>query len=503
MQTILKYLSAISLLILIHTNLYAATYYVKTGGNDSAAGTSDGTAWAHSPEMADWTGSVTLSSGDTVYFRSQDSWTDTINANVLDMQTAGVIYDGSTYGSGTKAKLYGSNAGSAQHYGVLDIGASNTTFQGFEVDANEQDVYGVNVGHGASSNISNITLDDVDVHSVNPSSWGYGIIVSGWDATGIIVSDVTIQNSSIHDNDNEGIALYDSWTQPNSSATGIVIDNCTIYNNLQGIIIANNHDNVVIQDSNIYDNETGIWQRTSPEASSGTPDNAIIRRNKIHGNSLYGYTTQTGVDHGMSVTIYNNFFYDNARYDVLISHGDYETGDFKIYNNTMYSTSAYTGTNLAICPWSNIVTHYPTIDVQNNIMYATNGVPLYNHWVGTTFTFDKNLIYRSSGSGDNHVIDPIGTGYNRTGVLTWDTDAQNTDPFFVNVLTDNYNVIPGSSAINSGADLSGIFIDDFYKTVRPQESIYDIGAYESLFQTEAPVGASYNLYQPTNLYGNI
>lgn len=48
------------LVLLIACNGWAATYYVKTGGDETAAGTSDGTAWAHCPGMAAWAGSATL-----------------------------------------------------------------------------------------------------------------------------------------------------------------------------------------------------------------------------------------------------------------------------------------------------------------------------------------------------------------------------------------------------------------------------------------------------------
>ena len=61
-------------LMLIVGQCFAATYYVKTGGDDNAAGTSDSTAWAHCPGMAAWTGSATLTSGDIVYFNEGDVW---------------------------------------------------------------------------------------------------------------------------------------------------------------------------------------------------------------------------------------------------------------------------------------------------------------------------------------------------------------------------------------------------------------------------------------------
>ena len=110
----------------------AANYYVKNGGDDNAAGTSDATAWAHSPGMAGWTGTATLKSGDTVYFNSGDTWT---GADPLLNATAGVTYDGSTYGNGTRATLQATSR--VNGYGVVQIYVSNVVFKGFKIDSNK------------------------------------------------------------------------------------------------------------------------------------------------------------------------------------------------------------------------------------------------------------------------------------------------------------------------------------------------------------------------------
>ena len=68
----------------------AATYYVKAGGNDSLDGLSDSTAWATIAKVQ-----ATVTSGDTVYFRSQDTWTSRLPRFTA---TSGVTYNGSTYG---------------------------------------------------------------------------------------------------------------------------------------------------------------------------------------------------------------------------------------------------------------------------------------------------------------------------------------------------------------------------------------------------------------------
>ena len=92
---------------------YGATYYVSSStGSDSNNGTTTGTPWAHCPGMVGWTGSGSLSAGDTVYFNSSDTWTITVaNTNFLVI-VGGVTYDGDTWGGGTRAPSCGSARGS-------------------------------------------------------------------------------------------------------------------------------------------------------------------------------------------------------------------------------------------------------------------------------------------------------------------------------------------------------------------------------------------------------
>ena len=96
----MKKLFLILVIILWASQVWGATYYVKNGGNDSLDGLSDATAWATIAKVT-----ATVKSGDTVYFRSQDTWTGDIRQ--FYTATAGVTYDGSTYGSGTRATVKG------------------------------------------------------------------------------------------------------------------------------------------------------------------------------------------------------------------------------------------------------------------------------------------------------------------------------------------------------------------------------------------------------------
>jgi len=76
-----------------------ATYYVSNSGNDANAGT-ELSPWAHHPWMSGWTGSATLTAGDTVLLNKGDTWHDTIT--LAANGSAGNPITISSYGVGDK-----------------------------------------------------------------------------------------------------------------------------------------------------------------------------------------------------------------------------------------------------------------------------------------------------------------------------------------------------------------------------------------------------------------
>jgi len=495
-------------ILFISSQAWGATYYVKSGGNDSAAGTSDATAWAHCPGMLDWTGSTTLQPGDIVYFRSQDTWTETSAAEILETTSDGVIYDGSTYGSGTRARFYSGGNRTAADRALVQLKHSTITFQGFEVDIKNYYNYGITVGWGATSNISTITVDDCTVHDfgdVTPG-WGYGILVSGNDYTGITVSSVTISNTTVYNCLMEGIALYDTWNYPNNRTNGVTIDNCTSYSNMHGLIIVNDTDNATIQNCNIYSNSGyGIWVRTSPASEgnglSGGPDNVIIKQNNIYENAagigvVVGWNNSETYDpvKDMSVNIFNNFLRDNSDHNIIIGPSEFGTTIFRIYNNTLYNSvgGSISGGDLSINPWSNVSSAPTTMEIKNNIIYTTQATCI-NDDDNNVSAFSNNLVYRSS-SSSHTAVRIAGTTYNRAEVLTWDATAQNTDPLFANIAANDFRIQSGSPAINNGTDLSAYFTKDYYGNSRPAGFGFDIGAHEC--SISAPVNLRIKVVNP-------
>ena len=70
-----------------------ATYYVKTGGNDASAGTSDGTAWETLNGISEQSPAVT--NGDIICLNRDDTWAEDLGTGDL---IAGVTYK--DYGTG-------------------------------------------------------------------------------------------------------------------------------------------------------------------------------------------------------------------------------------------------------------------------------------------------------------------------------------------------------------------------------------------------------------------
>jgi hypothetical protein len=243
-----------------------ATYYVKAGGNDSLDGLSDANAWARISKVQ-----ATVTSGDTVYFRSQDTWTAT-GASPLLTPKAGVTYDGSTYGSGTRAKFTTAYTGAGQC--LIRIIGSNVTITGIECDMNAKRVHGIYIGDAGytSDDIYNTVIDNCVIHNSSGQSgdWGYGILVTS--GPGYVTYNTTIKNCEIYNTFHEGIAVYANWGYYNCKSDGTLIRNCYIHDTGNagvgagsGVDINNNSANVTVEFCYLCNNSAhGVGFRVSP-----------------------------------------------------------------------------------------------------------------------------------------------------------------------------------------------------------------------------------------------
>jgi len=388
----------------------AATYYVKNGGNDSLDGLSDATAWAHSPGMSGWTGSATLSSGDILYFRSQDTWT---GANPILNVAPGVTYDGCSYGTytdcvvGHRATFQATSRTSS--IGLVQIYVSNVVFKGFKIDANGLSMGGISIGYtipGPSGDISNITvqncevLNNITVDSPDPSYY-YAIHVSmvGSSQT---ARNISILDNYVHNTGHEGIAIYPQTSQASHIDTVLVRNNeidhiGTIIgtNRSQALSIANGSDNCTLEFNYLHDNPVGfgIVSYGPIEYGAPTPQNAIFRYNMLinsGGIGLSDYMGAEGLD-GYGA-IYGNIVYGGG---LSITSDDYHGKAWKIYNNTFSLDGNYV---FSASLYSSAI-NASGVEIKNNI-FMGSGFPLVRDWSNSLggMVHNNNLFYRSDSS---------------------------------------------------------------------------------------------------------
>ncbi|MFA5557489.1 MAG: right-handed parallel beta-helix repeat-containing protein [Flavobacteriaceae bacterium] len=84
---------------------YAATYYVRNGGNDAAAGTSESTAWATITKVNNAWSDGTIVAGDNILFRKGDIWHGTITVSRAGSSDNPITIG--SYGTGEKPIITG------------------------------------------------------------------------------------------------------------------------------------------------------------------------------------------------------------------------------------------------------------------------------------------------------------------------------------------------------------------------------------------------------------
>lgn len=480
----------------VSTSANAATYYVKNGGNDSLSGLDDANAWETIAKVE-----ATVTSGDTVYFRSQDTWIGT--DPLLDCME-GVIYDGATYGSGTRATLQATSR--VAGYGVVQIYTSNVIFRGFLVDSNELSLGGVYIGGTSptpSGDITDITVDDCEIINgittdiPNPSYY-YAILVGARGSH--TTSNVTVTNNIVHEAGHEGIAVYPNWGVAGNRVNTALIRGNTVYNVGQAggsthpIDIGNDSDNITVEYNTVSGSAIAVLNYgpgyTGPDEY---PDNFIVRHNIMQetGFSASGYFDFPHF-YG-SGAFYGNILIDAS---IALSGVDYHDKSIKMYNNTIYSPNI---TSMWGC--AGIYeggSNTSGIEFRNNIYYCNLAARCFYDWAGQIGSSQhSNNIYHKPSGGT--LVFTQAASYTSASINTWEPTAQNTDPNFTGgtlptgfsgtygtdlLPNTNYFAITTGPTIDTGATLGSPYNFSINSAglaspfLRPQGGAYDIGAYE-------------------------
>ena len=477
----------IMVLLGIIVNVGASTYYVSTGGADGNNGTTVDSPWQHCPGMPGWQGTVKLTAGDIVYFNNGDTWTASSGQAVL-MTTAGVLYDGESWGSGTKATFRATGNLDRSVVGFLsDDPVSPTVVKGFELDANHTITNGVGLNYpywsntmtGAVKRIEDCVVHDV-YSEVNRGEYKYGIIISNWGGNSAVVENVEIINCVVYNISRDGILAYPGGDQANNRVGNILIRNCEVYNTGQdpgygagsGIVTKNRVYNTVVEYNYLHHTGgPGILISGSLNGYSSV-ENIKYRFNILADNNQDAFHLREKGN--KSIDIYGNIILAGNAAGLKVDSGTQGDLDLKFYNNTVYHT------NILIQNSSSTIN---SLEVINNIIYSPG---------------QRNPV---SDSGDN---------------ITLEDHNIYTDPLFQNPSdlpsgfkgtygvdlqpnTDGLKIRDNSPAKNNGVSLGSDYNSSVNSVTRPDGAGWDIGAYEVNAATSSNVGPqspkSYALHQ--------
>ena len=466
----------------------AATYYVKNGGDDSADGLTDTTAWKTISKV----NSETFSPGDIVCFKRGDTWRIPIDAQLIPRSgsSAGHITY-SAYGEGPKPLFLGSvekNSPSdwtltgtpnvwatANNSFILDIG--NIIFN------NEQSCGHKQMDSGSLKSQGDFYYDaaneSVLLYSAsNPAAYYSDIecavkkhIVAIVDKSYVTISNLDIRYSGAHGIQGRNVSY-------------LTIQDCDI-----SYIGGSFHMRRFSKRSGTswqirYGNAIEFWE---------SAHDILVQRNKIRDIYDAGLTNQSGGESGISQ--YNIYYRYNVVWNCAYSYEYFARNpatkihDIYIENN-IFANAGYgwsyneirrgRGKSLAFWQLSGTESDFY---IRNNIIYEAKQYCLNLPHPMPGLISEYNCWYKASGD----MIKYGKTVYSMSQFPAyqadtgWEANSIAADPVFVDVAGNDYRLQSVSGCINKGLDI-GLTQDFDYNPIVPP-GFPDIGAFE---------------YQPTN-----
>ena len=340
----------------------ATDYFVKNGGSDSADGLSDTNAW----ETVGKVDGFSFSTGDDVYFKCDDTWTEeklTVNwdGTSSDYVDIGAYYgDGIVGVSGNKPTLDGLNTTpSADYSGIIlvyrrdyvnisNLSLKNSRWDGVRLQGESSsvrkehnNVINVDTETDYKVGIKYIYISEGIVEGCNVTDCARTEIGGGdWPAVvAITTSDnITIRNNNIYKNYGEGIGIY------TISHDCILEDNILFANKKVQIYIDHSYSNIVRRNLVYGTDNTTFWRTVDgPGSGIGISDEswmaAYSRNNTVYNNLIANTSTGLFLWSGWpawplnDTNIYNNIILDSRVSNIDFSSSRATSENSAIKNN--------------------------------------------------------------------------------------------------------------------------------------------------------------------------
>lgn len=480
------------LILLLVPFLLGASYYVKNGGNDGSAGTSDGTAWATLDKIS---GVNALSAGDIVYFNKGDSWNECIEfrssgsegnpitwtsygtgdlpeIDVLNTCSTGIFFnrrspmviDGLKFTGGMTEKPL------VDFWGGQDTVIKNCEFK--DAPNVYQALRIVNYGYVSTDETADWLIENNTFDTIGTRTDSDAIRITTSNTDYPAVTRITIDNNIFTNTAGNGIRTFHSEATHaagyyptylaivNNTLTDIGFDAMAVTG--KNFYIANNYakniglvtnpninafqfhdlDDSIIENNTVIDVETsvcdgsGIILDFAFSNDAYLTDRAIVRNNYVE-DCASCYTAKCiSIWKGTDNKIYNNIMVGCPR---GAGASNEESSGNEFYDNTIIGTGAGTGIYL----WRDT----PQVIIKNNIIKDFGyGIVIAAQAVAADE--DYNLFYNNTLSDyySADLVDNVALGAN---------SITGSDP----QLTGNYAIPTGSPAENEGIALSDVIRD--------------------------------------------
>ncbi len=454
----------------------ATTYYVKTGGSDAAAGTSDATAWATLAKVD----ASSFLPGDSILFNRGDTFRGSLYQ--VDVGTnSNWIYYGA-YGTGAKPLILGSkDLSSTDDWEVHSGNVWKTTAT---LGTAQNDISNLIFNNEASVGYKKKTLDSLNVqgkffyniadnllyiYSVgNPGTFYTHIEAAGhhdtrqgllyWiNSSYINIADLDVRYSSA-----AGIESHtgNCFTVERCDVSFIggewlSVEGVSLTRLGNGISFAQSNDSIIARYNRVDQCfDAGI----SPQAWSTNSMTNMWFYNNVITNCYYSFEFWASATYTLTnVHFYNNTCYNAGYgwgYDIPLQRGDNSS------NSCHLMSWALTGT-------------VADVTIQNNIFVNSKNWAYRLDDNVNKLTVDYNII----------LVDTVGytaesTFYNTLAAwqtaMSQDANSISEDPSFLS--STDFRLQSGSPAIDAGTDTD--LDSDFSGNLRPYGDGIDIGAYE-------------------------
>lgn len=430
---------ALSLLLPARTARAAGkTYYVATNGKDSNAGT-QAAPWRTIQKAAN-----VAAAGDTVYVRG-----GTYHEKVIVKNS----------GAAGNYITFSSYPGETAVVDVRDIKMENYHEGGFTVNQKSYvQIVGFRIVNSNSTDNGGFGIVCVQSDHCNVknnqtyNTYRSGIMIRS--SSNVIVegNDVELAN---HDGNQEMLAI--SGSEFVTVLNNRVHDGGSGAQGGEGISVYYGSRDVLVKGNEVFRGpRVGIYV----DAYQGNGYNITIDGNFVHENQRSGISIEAEKrGYGLNnIVVVNNIVYKNATSGILLGNWGYGAlNNIFIVNNTVVQNGSEGGGGIGL--WNN---RAKNVVVRNNLLSQN-----------TQFTIQINGTPPSETTITNNLLD----GFRNLSGETRGTNYVTGAPRFVNVSASDFRLDAASPAINAGTDANAPK-RDFADAPRPNDSKWDIGAYE-------------------------